>query len=554
MKLDIQRNETTYVHRSDKHRSGWDAEVNSGYSDFLLRGTSPLDLLTTAYALCKTRVVALLGIQPVTLSFHPKDNKTNGKLIFVSTEVADNKRLPPSYKLDVMLGATTHEVAHVLYSDFTQEFKSNFHHRIMNIIEDEAIEHRIGESFPGLASQLEVLKHYYFDFKYSIRKPKGPVEELFDCFFKLVRYPKYLQRALVKKHNTALQQIKDILSPYPMTPVTLYDASSRILDIFEAIGGIDADKVKDTLEGIAKETGFLMPAAIDKAGVKVSATIAKDAMAYDIVTAKAEYRAGSKTYFVKATGSPAAYLSIRGRVVGEARKLANLLAMDKTDEMVIERRMPEGALDETMLVEAMCGTKNIYAIRNFRPASDPRVVLVMDESGSMGGKKIESLKETAVIVREAIRMTRGQLFAYGYTSDRDGGGTNTITIYAEPGLKAETAMASISSKDNNRDGVCLEEVGARVRGFTDERMLMLVISDGDPIAQGYSGSQAVEHTGAVVDRLTKDGFLVVQIGIELTKTTEQAKMFKNHVNYTNSSDMVKQLCNLVRPLLRRLHA
>lgn len=237
------RDSDTFTRAGSKFRSGWE-KAHSSMSDFVLGGRIPIDerlQFEEIKDLCKNRVSTLTPIgKRIRLGFHPNTSFTDGKMVYVSSEVFDHAPYSFSQKSDTMLGLTTHEMAHVLYTDFSLAVGlTPFQKAIENVIEDERIERIIGEEFPGYVINLSAAKEYYFNEKYLYEddeeggEEKTEIYEIWDCFFKAIRYPAYLSEDLEKKHHASLEEIKNVLTPYPETFSQVIDCSKKIEEILK---------------------------------------------------------------------------------------------------------------------------------------------------------------------------------------------------------------------------------------------------------------------------------------------------------------------------------
>lgn len=550
------RSTDTFVHAGNEDRSDWQEGLCGGYSSYLIGKKSSLDVLKTAYRLCRNRLCVLLPGKTIGLSFRGKDSYTNGKNIVISTEVVDEKKLSPTEKLDVLLGLTTHEAAHILHTNFSPAFvRDKFQKTVLNILEDERIEYLMGEEFPGYTVFLEGLKAYYFDFKHKHKRFTTDAEVAFDCFFRLVRFPRYVDRDAVAVHAAILEQIKACITPYPLSFVDAYHASVAIADLFEAyFGKMNSDEP----ESIKKLSAAIADAYRDlevtsrgnKDSVMESKTL-EDDMADELIREEASFDPETSTYFIKALDGQSRYEQVRKSISGDARSLANVLLVENTTRSFSLHGLRHGKLDESKLVDAMLGRDQVYIQNGTQTQPTINVVLLIDESGSMGGDKIENAQRVSILFNEAFKyIPKATLMIYGFTSDFSGEGTNTLTIYREPGLNRPYALGQMEAKASNRDGVCIRAVVNRLKKRPG-KTLLFIISDGMPSGSRYYGEPAIRDTRAAVEEATKKGFVPIQIGIEVDENS-QALMFDDFVNYESSKQMVEAIRKLLRTKIKRV--
>ena len=141
-----------------------------------------------------------------------------------------------------------------------------------------------------------------------------------------------------------------------------------------------------------------------------------------------------------------------------------------------------------------------------------------------------------------------ELFTYGHTADNVLGTTN-IYRYTKPGSKSGYSLGSITSRKNNRDGVAIKAVAGELKRSTScAEIILLVVSDGQPIASEYEGEAAIEHTRSVVRELDRE-MHVIQIAID--PVVESARMFDHYVRFTDLASLSTQITTLLKKLIRR---
>ena len=177
------------------------------------------------------------------------------------------------------------------------------------------------------------------------------------------------------------------------------------------------------------------------------------------------------------------------------------------------------------------------------------ICLLIDESGSMRGNKIDAARQLATLFSEAFMDSKSvDIYLYGhtYSGGSYGRDRNGVTVYK---YTSKTALANVQSRSCNVDGVAIYEVGREFdKKAKGEKKIMMVLSDGNPYGGGYCGSAAVEHTKKCVDAVEKMGVNVMQIAIE--PNVESKRMFKRFVTYTNMNTFIKDMSGMIRKLLK----
>jgi hypothetical protein len=596
-----------FVFRNKDGRSGWDRGRGS-LTDYLLeKHDIPKGKefeIKKAYQLCQDRA-AILTDKPARIIFSDKEEtgKTDGKRVFVSTKVMDERK-DFVEKADILLGITTHEMAHVMHTDFGPLKKMDqFTHTVWNVIEDERIERLIGEEFPGYSGNIAKTKEYIFDEKYKLDKareeelmkemeekaiaaataagvpytpppPLSPEDqeklELWDLFFKLVRYPKNVDSDMYGKHEVVIEELKKIVTPYPTTSNQVLKAADQVTKLLRKSfddmdpmgaggggGGAGTPKAggapgaKSRVEGIISEAMTFATSENEEGGGKEKETM-EDIEEYDYEESVIDDTL-NKAIFRNSVPKESRYKDLLKEVKGDAQLLARSLYVRTFNETKHIRGMRSGTLDDNRIVEAVHGVKTVYNHKIDKVDKKMNMCLLIDESGSMGGSKCRDAAKVAILLEECYRiLPMGQLFIYGFTSDmsEDEPYFNRIIRYKEPGYTAKYGLGDVDGRCNNRDGMCIRAVVNRVRTFTQEPMLFFVISDGQPAASGsYGGMGGIEDTRKAVLESAQRKFFPIQIGIGVNPSVQKL-MFDDYVTYSDSRQMVEDLRKL---LLRKAH-
>ena len=163
----LDRDQTTFVKIRRTGRLGWESSIPEGtpYSDYMLSPASDEELIKNSYRLAEDMIKVMDTPFKVRVRISPDGSRTDGKTVWVATEVFDDTDLPIGNRIDTFLGLTIHEGCHLLYTDFSayQGLTNRIVKFLENLLEDERIERVLGEQKPGLANFLKASKYYYFD-------------------------------------------------------------------------------------------------------------------------------------------------------------------------------------------------------------------------------------------------------------------------------------------------------------------------------------------------------------------------------------------------------
>lgn len=582
----LERDGDTFVHIRRKGRLGWEKtlEAEDSYSSYLSDSLTQEELIKRAYSIAKDMIVVM---DPpfkvyIRISNHGGHGATDGKYVYVSTKVFDEPELSVGEKFDTFLGLVIHEGCHLLYTDLSWLPKITFEavKSLWNIIEDERVERLCGDLKPGLANFLEKTKYYVFDHAYldtiaGKEDELPPYEKLVTCFFKIIRYPRYLREEDVVEFAPYLKKIKDVSLPYPDTTEQAVKLAYKVYEIIKELY-IDKEREKSEETGDGRSEDEITAEALRKftedaakTGEKFKAVsdspsesapsgggrVKDDEMA-EAVSAKrgllgeeceglVEIGSGKDTFFGRTESNMGRYLESLGRVKRYIPAIAKIMKGHCREYKLVHRSMRSGVLDTNKLVEAVQGVPTVY-IREGAVRTDKIAVgVLIDESGSMHGSRIQAARDAAILINEALSIQPNvELFIYGHSGDMRYSMATEMSVYREKGYAPKYALGSVEAKAENRDGVAIIETAKRIRKQTKNPVILFVLSDGAPAARGYGGSTAMEHVRSCVQQAENLGFSVIQVCIN--HCYDPSKMFKNYVILEDMSTLAFELSKAIK--------
>lgn len=194
-----------------------------------------------------------------------------------------------------------------------------------------------------------------------------------------------------------------------------------------------------------------------------------------------------------------------------------------------------GKLNTNRLVSLKAGNENIFTRSGRVTCSSASVCILIDESGSMGGAKLLSAREAAILVNEAIKRIKNvNFFCYGYTD-------NLLNVYSEGGKTSPWALSETDNLLGTPTGKAMEMVSVRMRQFTNDPILMLVLTDG-----------AANDNSLVVTKdreLRKKRIFPVGIGV---LTNAVANSFKDFVEMRDIAQLPVELGKLMKTKLEKM--
>lgn len=217
---------------------------------------------------------------------------------------------------------------------------------------------------------------------------------------------------------------------------------------------------------------------------------------------------------------------------------------NRTNQMF---EMRQGELDEDELF-SLEFNKDIFWEEEEAPGYSLDFGILVDESGSMGGRKIKDAQIAALGLALALKDNKHiNLFVYGHTANT-GGHPLTMFRYFDPmerGANNINSMFSIHARSNNADGYAISHMGDVLAKGHAKQKVLVVASDGYPSASGYGGTPGIKHTAQMVKKLEAQGVFVVQIALE---DLNSSQMFQHFIPYDRNSLGV----NLKKVLVKKL--
>ena len=197
-----------------------------------------------------------------------------------------------------------------------------------------------------------------------------------------------------------------------------------------------------------------------------------------------------------------------------AARLVKLLDInfDPAVDRINSLRM--GKLDPRKVAEVIPGNMNVYYTHEENQTTKPfSVVILQDESGSMSEHyKIDyskSILKTLYLAFSEI-LPQDKIYVYGHSGDNK----PEVFVYQDKyNQKFEERIESVDSRDSNYDGPAIESVYEKVRGMTDDNIIFITLSDGQPCGCSYGGGDAKDNMKKVLEKCRRDGFVTVGLGI-----------------------------------------
>lgn len=485
--------------------------------------------------------------------------------IFDSTE--DNET-----KINAFCGFGLHEAAHLRYTylrvylNFLSFISGKYTFEegeiikiFINLLEDNRVEDLLLTERPGFQDFIDCAKSYNsktLEEKLNIMRERKLIL-FFKTLIGILRFPGLIEEEVLEEYSEVYKEVQEKITPYPENLKDICSVSESIFKIIKEkkLSDIDPAELKkilflindtESITSIMYGVDLDSGRKIDKS--KVSRLLSsKDSLTMKILEGTVERGDSDKVFFEKPKGDRNDYLRDVRAVQKYIPRLKKILTgTDKNYDFNIQG-CRSGILDTTKLAEAYQGVPQVYLRQGHVRTNKSTICVLIDESGSMGGKKEILARQAAILLNETFGKSLGvDLYIYGHTADIGSIGYINLSVYREGShYNPKFSLSKSCAKSQNRDGDAILEVAKRVRKFTKENCIMFVISDGSPCANGYGGIPAIKDTAAKVKEAEKLGFGIIQISIDAVYRVED--MFDTYIDIGyNLEEMPKLLNEIVK--------
>lgn len=482
--------------------------------------------------------------------------------IFDSTE--DNET-----KINAFCGFGLHEAAHLRYTylrvylNFLSFISGKYTFEegeiikiFINLLEDNRVEDLLLTERPGFQDFIDCAKSYNsktLEEKLNIMRERKLIL-FFKTLIGILRFPGLIEEEVLEEYSEVYKEVQEKITPYPENLKDICSVSESIFKIIKKkkLSDIDPAELKKILFGTESITSIMYGVDLDSGRKidksKVSRLLSsKDSLTMKILEGTVERGDSDKVFFEKPKGDRNDYLRDVRAVQKYVPRLKKILTgTDKNYDFNIQG-CRSGILDTTKLAEAYQGVPQVYLRQGHVRTNKSTICVLIDESGSMGGKKEILARQAAILLNETFGKSLGvDLYIYGHTADIGSIGYINLSVYREGShYNPKFSLSKSCAKSQNRDGDAILEVAKRVRKFTKENCIMFVISDGSPCANGYGGIPAIKDTAAKVKEAEKLGFGIIQISIDAVHRVED--MFDTYIDIGyNLEEMPKLLNEIVK--------
>ena len=588
------RKEEAYTYQDNRNRFfNWD----SGRSNYSSYFTNTNDSLETSAKMIGS-MFRVIGV-PKTFDYKASEPTKPNQLqipIHMLKDSDGKYRDPNPEILDAFYGAaiqnaalasmqTTSEYGKSVTCRNTKRSAFSLKDYLFSIINTERIDKKLSNRLPGYLKFVQKFKDHLYDKNYEpIGEEESAQKRLLDLVTRMLRYPANVTEEELAEFDKPLKQIERLLKRHGGIPETgdacTSMATSLANIVYKYIDDEEEEKPKDSDKGddesdedgdgtdAGKIPGMSKAELNDFAKEMMGSTFGEDnstesdanemSAFQDFVEDMTKESMSSKTQneysqtgialdgnvkFIKSGSHKLRYAEdLKSIDISKAAVLQKLFARKSKDYQFSMRSMRSGRLDTNKIAEAAQRVPTVYERFGQVKTDKICVGVLIDESGSMHGSKIEKAREAAIFINEVFKGMRDvELYIYGHTADEDRGTSDTqIRIYREPKYQMEPfALGSVTARSNNRDGDAILATAKRIRKQTENKGILFVLSDGQPSANNYNGREAINDTRDKVTKAQNYGFQVIQIAIE--ESVPSKEMFDYYIKMTDIKNLPRDL-------------
>lgn len=195
----------------------------------------------------------------------------------------------------------------------------------------------------------------------------------------------------------------------------------------------------------------------------------------------------------------------------------------------------------------------VFFKRNL-PNENPEisVCLLIDESGSMEGRRIEASRNAAIVLYDFCQGLGLPVAVYGHTAGYNGYDVyiNAYATFDNPTPNDRYRMMRMTDLSSNRDGYALKYCLNELSKQLTQIKLMIIISDGRPAAKCYHGTSACDDIRKVIKEYAKKGIVTFAAAIGSDKETIESIYKEGFLDISDLSLLPSTLTKLVKKYLK----
>ena len=240
--------------------------------------------------------------------------------------------------------------------------------------------------------------------------------------------------------------------------------------------------------------------------------------------------------------------------VNELSKKMKKILMHRSQDDISKGRF-EGSIDMSGLYRIKTDLQ-VFKKETSGEKKKVRFIILVDESGSMRGSKMENAIVGCWMVAKAAQKLKIPFAVYGHDEDFSSEVFRIrkyISFQNCRKLQALDNLFHIKAHDNNRDGLAIfHSLRELVKSSQpDEDLYFFILSDGEPAAAQYSGASAIEDMQKIMNTFKKH-YQVHSVGIGLGNFDFDSirQIYENSVCVKNPQNLPNEMFKVFKKMLK----
>jgi len=230
--------------------------------------------------------------------------------------------------------------------------------------------------------------------------------------------------------------------------------------------------------------------------------------------------------------------------------LVKLLDIDFEPKSDVVKSLRLGKLDVSKIAEVPAGNLSVYSREVEDQDTQPfSVCILADLSGSMGAG---TRRENQLAVLNSLYLSMrtilpdDKLYIYGHTGRYS---PEIYTFYSPYDTEYEKNIQNYYELEwcQNYDGPVVEAIHKKVRERTDDRVIFISLSDGEPWGDEYGGPETNAEFKTILEKTRRDSFVTVGIGI---KAPHVQKLYTYSKVVWDLEDLPKEVSGVINKVVR----
>lgn len=235
--------------------------------------------------------------------------------------------------------------------------------------------------------------------------------------------------------------------------------------------------------------------------------------------------------------------------IKDAENLIKMLDISFDPKEDVVKSLRAGKLDICKIAEVPAGSTSIYKQTVEDQDTKPfGVCILADLSGSMTcSNRLNMQKHVLNVLYLAMSQTipPDKLWIYGHSGDEQ---PEIYPFYTPYDTEYEKNILNYSNIEycQNYDGPVVEAIHKKIREVSEDRIIFISLSDGQPSGQGYGSDEDVDDMKKILERARRDDFVTIGIGIQYLCVDG---LYTYHKVVDDLSTLVKDVSHIVNKVV-----